>query len=675
MNRHPARSAFLIVFFIFTACISVNAAENANNRPDIIIKISRLHQAMDVIDNMAAVDIDQPTSAPSFLLRSVLFGTDWIDPARSIVIGINFEDMSSNAKPVMAALIPYIRQNEDFHISYGAVSKIDHYLISLPPGEGGVVSNQMARDLARASLKKQDGLLTMELAASQLLKKADSQIQKMLLELDSKMGNQTTSPDDLTPEDINQLLNGLIKAAKQLETFSMGINISASELIIFSDALALKKTDLSKLFTRSAASKTSHMGTYTPKHQINFKSTSYDFKGMITFFNEIFGEFYKKIGLDLTNMESMASHFTGEVAGGMSFNDTGMDIEMIAVLNDAEKTGTEFLSSVYLPWMMDYGQKMAHFYNQQTPGKPIKNIFSKTPESNLIGNKVFGINCEIPIALLDNTAADKITFQLRTTVVDNLLLTASNDNRLKQLIKISSTLEKQPYDGPLMKMDFDLGAYLNAVQKMIPEAKSGMNVNLSNLGSIIYTFDIGKGTLSNKYVFQIDDIRSMVSAFKQANAASLGAENEGAENKNIYGTNQSFSQSAPTMRQPSQKGQQSTPKKKSPDELWLDKGLLYATYGNDKEAIKFYKKSLQIAPNNTRTLFNIGLSYTALGNYDKAIIALNQALSLAPNNGDYHYGMGWVYLLKGESSKAIAYIQTAADLGNPDARKYLLKNK
>lgn len=669
MNRHSILSAFFIVFFIFFSCISVNAAEKAADRPDVIIKISRLHQAIDVIDNMAAVDIDQPTSAPSFFLRSVLFGTDWIDPNRSIVIGINFENMNSEAKPVMAALIPYIRQNEDFHISYGAVSKIDYYLVSLPPGEGGVISAQMAHDLAAASLKKQDGLLSMEIAASQLLNKADRQIQKMLLELDARMGDQATllkdPTNDFTPEDINKLLNGLIKAAKQVETFSMGMDISASELIVFSDVLALKKTDLSKLFTRNAASKTSRMGNYTPKHHINFKSASYDVKGMITFFNEIFGEFYKKIGIDLTDIESMASHFTGEVAGGMSFNDTGMDIEMIAVLNDSEKTGAEFLASVYLPWMMDYGQKMANFYNQQAHGKLIKNIFSKTPESNLYGNKVFGINGKIPVIMSDYAAADKIKFHLRTTVVNNLLLTASTDERLKKLIKIALTLEKQPYDGPVMKMDLDIGAYLDAVRKMIPETDSGMNMNLSNLGSLIYTFDIEKGKLHNKYVIQIDDIRSLVSAFKQASAASMAAENE-----NIYGADQSFSQKG---QKP--KSKKLKPQKKDPSKFWLDKGLLYATYGNDKEAIKFYKKALQIAPNNPRTFFNMGLSYTSLGNYDKAITALNRALSLAPDNGDYHYGLGWVYLLKGESGKAMAYIRTAADLGNPDARKYLLKYK
>ncbi|MBC2717159.1 MAG: tetratricopeptide repeat protein [Desulfobacteraceae bacterium] len=669
MNRHPALSAFLIVFFIFTACISVNAAENTTARPDIIIKISRLHQAINVIDKMAAADMDQPMSAPSFFLRSTLFGTDWIDPDRSIVIGINFENMAADAKPVMAALIPYTRQNEDFHISYDAVSKIDHYLVPLPPGEGGVVSDQMAYDLVQASLKKQDGLLSMELAASQLLNKADSQIEKMLLELDSKMGDQTNSPDDLTPEDINKLLNGLIKAAKQLETFSMGMDITASELIIFSDALALKKTDLAKLFTRSAASKASRMGKYTPKHHINFKSTSYDFKGMITFFNEIVGEFYKKIGLDLTNIESMASHFTGEMAGGMSFNDMGMDIEMIAVLNDTEKTGTEFLESVYLPWMMDYGQKMATFYNQQTLGKPVKNIFSTTPESNLYGNKVFGINCEIALNMPNIAAADKMKFHLRTTAVDNLLLTASSDERLKQLIKIAGTLEKQPYDGPLMKMDMNLGAYLDAVRKMIPQTESGMNVNLSDIGSLVYTFDMAKNKLSSKYVIKIDDIRSMVSAFKQASAASMDAEDE-----SLYAADQSFSR-PPTMLQHSKKGQKPKPKKEDTAEFWLDKGLLYATYGNDKEAIRFYKKALQIEPDNTRTLFNIGLSYSSLGNYNMAITALNQAIYLAPDNGDYHYGLGWVYLLKGESGKAMEYIRTASDLGNPDARKYLLKNQ
>ena len=137
-----------------------------------------------------------------------------------------------------------------------------------------------------------------------------------------------------------------------------------SDLIFYSDALALKKTDLSKLFSRNAGSRTSHMDKYTPKHHINVRSASYDVKGMMTFFNSIFGEFYKKIGLDLAEIETMAAYFTGEVAGGVSFGDTAMDVEMIAVLNKKNKPARKFLESVYLPWIMDYGRKMAVFYSR-----------------------------------------------------------------------------------------------------------------------------------------------------------------------------------------------------------------------------------------------------------------------------------------------------------------------
>lgn len=676
MNRHAALSTFIVIFFLFTSMGSVCSAEGTPDRPDIIVKISHLNQAINAIDKMAGTDIDNPTSSPSYTLRSILFGTDWIDPNRAIVIGMDFNKMQADEEPTITALVPFIRKNEDFHLSYNAVSKMDYYLVPLPPGKELAITDQMHYDLAEAARTQPEGIISIELAASQLLKKADQKIQNMLLAFDSKLENQTNNAtndaSDLTAEDINNFLKNLIDAAKQLETISMGMDITDTDLIFYTDALALKGTDLSKLFTRNAGSRSSRMGKYTPQHQINLKSTSYDLKGMIAFFNSIFGEFYKKIGLDLNDIAAIASHFTGEVAGGMSFNDSGpemdmnMDMEMIAVLNRSKKSGPEFLSSVYLPWMMDYGQKMAIFYNQQTPGKQVKNIFTKTPENMVLGHKVFGVNCEIPIIMPDSSVSNKIKFNLRTTEVNDLLLTASSDERLKKLIEIAGTLEKQPYDGPLMKMDINLGAYLGAVQEMVSKAGTGMELNFPDMGSLEYTLDTAKRKLSNKYVIQIEDIKSMVSAFKKVSADSMGAQTDG-----LYTADPSFSQSAPTMLHHSDKSQIPKPGKEDSAEFWLDKGLLYATYGNDKEAIKFYKKALQMDPNNPRTLFNMGLSYSSLGNYNMAITALNQALSMAPDNGDYHYGIGWVYLLKGESGKAMEYIGTAADLGNPDAQKYL----
>ncbi|MEZ4565875.1 MAG: tetratricopeptide repeat protein [Desulfobacterales bacterium] len=98
-----------------------------------------------------------------------------------------------------------------------------------------------------------------------------------------------------------------------------------------------------------------------------------------------------------------------------------------------------------------------------------------------------------------------------------------------------------------------------------------------------------------------------------------------------------FSQSAPTLLQDMGKPRKPAPRKEDTAAFWLDKGLLYATYGNDAEAIKFYKKALQIEPENSNALFNMGVSYSSMGKYDQAIDVLNQAIFLAPDNGDYLY--------------------------------------
>ena len=113
MNRHTALSSFLVIFFLFTSMGSVCSAEESPARPDIIIKISRLNQAISAIDKMAGTDIDNPTSSPSYILRSILFGTDWIDPNRAIVIGMDFNKIQTEEEPTITALVPFIRKNED----------------------------------------------------------------------------------------------------------------------------------------------------------------------------------------------------------------------------------------------------------------------------------------------------------------------------------------------------------------------------------------------------------------------------------------------------------------------------------------------------------------------------------------------------------------------------------
>jgi len=665
MNRSAFLSTLFSIFIILCFCCPAHAAEDSAFQPDITIKVYRLDQVLKIIDDIVAADEDQAMSSPSFLLRSMLFGTEWIDVSRPIVIGINFKNMQPDQLPQMAALVPYKIPNEDFHLSYNAVSGVDHYIIALPPGQGdigGLVPAQMENALTDASEEQTKGLITVELAASQMLKKADKQIQNMLLELDKNMAQQD-SVSEFTAEDTKKLLESLINTAKQLNTLSLGLDISNSEMIIFSDAAALKGSDLSKVFVRGPASHTSRMGNYTPKHHISFKSASYNLPKMLDFFDKTFGEFYKKIGLDLASFEKIASSFSGEMAGGISFKDNGFDIEMIGVLMG--KNGPEFLKSEYLPWLLDYGKSIAAIYNKNNPATPVKNIISKTKPSTVSGKKVYGIKCDLPLILPDSKVSDSFSFNLRMTAIDDMILTAASDAQLKKLIGIAKRLEKKDYDGPLMTMDFNIGAYMNAIQKIMPQMQDGMDIKFPDMGTVFYSFDMNVGTLSSKYIVKLDDIKSMASSFQDAAAA---ATNETYAAGNLYSQPQQ-SMSRPTKQRPKPKV-----KKEDTAEFWLDKGMLYATYGNDDEAIKFFKKALEIDPNNTSSLFNLGLSYSSLGQYDTAINYLQQAAALNPENGDYYYGLGWVYLLKGETGNAMKYIRTAADLGNLDAKNYLLRN-
>jgi hypothetical protein len=674
MNRSAFLSTLFSIFIILCLCCPVNAAEDSDFKPDIIIKIGRIDQIMDIIDDLAASDPDMPMSSPSYILRSMLFGTEWIDLRRSIVIGINYKSMAPDQTPQMAALMPYKYPNEDFHLSYNAVSGGDHYILSLPPGQGdkgGLVSAQMENALVAASESKIDGIVMMELAASQMLKKADNQIQNFLLEMDKELTRQQSSGQmdtDITPEDAKKLIESLLDTAKQLEIFSVGVDLTKSELVIFSDAVALKDTDLASLFNRGPASHKTRMADYNPKQHINFKSASYDISGMLDFFNKLFGEFYKKMGLDLAGFQSIVTAFTGEMAGGMSFKDNGIDLELICVL--ADKNGPDFLKSTYLPWLYDYGKKVTAIYNKQNPGSPVKNVITKAEESVVKGNKVYGVKCELPLMFPDSQQQDVFSCNLRMTAIADMIITAPSDEKLQELIAIAKKLKKVDYNGPLMTMNINFGEYLNAVQGMMPEMQNNMEIKFPDMGNLYYAFDMNRGTLSSKYTMKLDGIRSMASTFRSLPDTT-------ADSSMMDTTRDLYAPPEQQMMQPPPPQQKPKPRVKKEDtaSFWLDKGLLYATYGNDKEAIKFFKKSLTIEPDNPSTLFNLGLSYSSLGQYEMAINALQQSVALSPENGDYYYGLGWVYLMKGDTGSAMKYIQTAADLGNVDAKNYLLKHQ
>ena len=102
---------------------------------------------------------------------------------------------------------------------------------------------------------------------------------------------------------------------------------------------------------------------------------------------------------------------------------------------------------------------------------------------------------------------------------------------------------------------------------------------LKKWAGLVYSVDLGNRKLSSQYVVQTDDIRSIVAAFQQAETASATAGS--IESQRTQTADGSFAQSAPTLLQDSSKSVPPAPKKENTAAFWLDKGLLYATYGND----------------------------------------------------------------------------------------------
>ena len=116
-------------------------------------------------------------------------------------------------------------------------------------------------------------------------------------------------------------------------------------------------------------------------------------------------------------------------------------------------------------------------------------------------------------------------------------------------------------------------------------------------------------------------------------------------------------------------GKEDTPVKNA--DYWFDKGALCATYGNDKAAIKFFQKVIELDPQRSGAYFAQGISYGQLEQYDKALPLIDKAIEMAPENGLYIYGRGRVHLLAGYKQMALADFKKAAELDDEDAQAYL----
>jgi len=666
-------SIILVLALIFQTHQPLLAQQTKTSPLNVVVKIRQLEKTLNLIDGLVESTAEKPMMSPTAFLKGMLQGTGWIDPDRLIILSVDLKDDKWTAM----VLIPFRKRNDNFQAAFNATRGIDYYVLAFPAERKSVVTPDIETALADVSRIKSTSVLAIDFAVANLLKKYNNQIKKGLEQLQSTVAAKAGGTPALAPEKIKNavMAANLIKKASQLEIVSFGFDINEKKFINRFEAKAAGGSEIAKLFVEGG--KTTLMGSYLPDYMINFKSRSFNVSGLVELVNTCFGELYKEIGIDFSDIAEISKHLTGEVAGGMSFGKTGINVEMISVLKDAS-AAADFLESVYLPWMMKYSKKLAEVMEKQLQTE-VKQIFIRTPDSTIAGSKVVGVRANFPSIPFPSTAkkmdqkdADKsgaMKYEMRMTTVGNLLLTAPDDKQMEKLIRVANALQKRPARGPLMTVEIDMAGYLGAIAEMVPDMPDG-SWRMQKMGKSTCQFDLKDGRASATFTTRMDDIKAMMAHFKQmpspGQQPDLGPK-IAVKKRTEKSVPKEIPKTIPKLKK--EKTETAAPKKDAAH--WLNQGNFYSIYGNDKIAIKYFEKAIALDPKRSDAYFQQGVSYGELGEYQKALSSINKALELDSRKGLYYYGRGRVYLLGGDKDKAIEDFKQAASLGNRDAQNYL----
>lgn len=648
------RVAFPISFFLLLALMlcgfypsPVIAA--VQSRPDLVLRIHGLVPALKVVDDIAGAAGSRVS--PSGLISGMLQRTGWIDSSKDIVFGAWFDPAHPDAPPVMGALVPFVSENTGFASAYHAVAKGSHYLISLPPGNPKPLSQALESALVKESRATSGRFLSMEISLSQILKDSDALVEKWSKNFKIKRGAfGAGSGESISPDQAKKIISGFVDFGKQVKRLAVGIGLNRTEVSFFMSIKGTKGSRLNRLLTKKGAPEKSRLVNLAlpGNYPIRFSMHPFSHKDIIDFLNDSLGKFYKSMGIDLAATGKIMGYFTGETAGGLALKKgKGLEIAVVAVLNGKVASKPDFLKTIYIPWLIDYGKNMPGISMGAHPVARFLPHFVWEGESKVSGYRVWGVKGWFPVMPVTGKKTEKISVSIRMTVVDGLLLAASDDSRLGGLISAVAGLKPGVATGPLFKVRISARSLI--------KSETGGNSGTSMSGGLILTADIKDGALVFEEKMSVADIKALVaSAMKRPKPQT------------------------PSVRERlrPQTGQKSLVTKKrklAPDTpgYWINKGSLCSAYGDNIAAVRSFKKALKLDPKAVEAEFKLGVSYGVMREYDKALKYMNAALSVSPENSRYRYGRAWIYLLSGQKDKAMADMKAAAKMGNPDAIGYL----
>ncbi len=103
---------------------------------------------------------------------------------------------------------------------------------------------------------------------------------------------------------------------------------------------------------------------------------------------------------------------------------------------------------------------------------------------------------------------------------------------------------------------------------------------------------------------------------------------------------------------------------------YLNLGFLYEQVGGFEEAIRFYKKSLELNPRYEKALLNLGNRYQQMGDLKSALMVYQQLLHFYPKHAQGYLNLGIIYNALSDLDRSRMFYQKAINLDPRDAKPY-----
>ncbi len=99
-------------------------------------------------------------------------------------------------------------------------------------------------------------------------------------------------------------------------------------------------------------------------------------------------------------------------------------------------------------------------------------------------------------------------------------------------------------------------------------------------------------------------------------------------------------------------------------------GESYRSQGSYAEAIKWFKKGIEVDPANVANYHGMGESYRSQGSYAEAIKWFKKGIKTDPAEGSNYYGMGESYRGKGDYQEAIKWFKKGIEIDPSNVSNY-----